>query len=168
MRKPSSPFALPPGGSRVGTWLRVLVALVGAITISALILWFSKVLIADPLIKRGLRVFPLKQTEEGAMETLKVRTPECDLMEGLVKTTIQESRQCETDADCATISLGCPFGCATAIRDELYSDIGNLNREFQSRCGYCLSGCTTDPPASVCRRGSCTLDMRPGAPPPIG
>lgn len=161
----SSEFTPSSTGSRLGTGLRVLVAVAGAIVVSAALLWFSKVIIADKLTERGLRVLPLSGAPPEATNTLKVRTEECAAMETLVKTRIQESRECVLDADCATISLGCPFGCATAIRSTFYVDIGSLNDAFQSRCGYCLDGCTSEPAPSVCRRGLCTLNFRPTLPP---
>ncbi|MDJ0656956.1 MAG: hypothetical protein QNJ40_22540 [Xanthomonadales bacterium] len=145
---------------------RIALAALGAIVITAVIMWGSKELIADRLTEEGLRVLPLEETPDSFM-TVPVRSAECQDMESSVRLTIARSQVCTTDADCEVISLGCPFGCATPIQSTAYVAISTLNEAFQDRCAYCLSGCASDPPPAVCRAGQCALERfptRPAAP----
>lgn len=58
-----------------------------------------------------------------------------------INSYIQDSKQCQTDADCKLVFLDCPFGCGTAINSESVEKVQSMVDDYNKNSCY---GCDYD------------------------
>lgn len=133
--------------------------LLGALAMTSILAWFSSQLIATAPNQQP--VLPMEPTPAGALDNV-VRSAECDGLKTVLESELLSATHCSVDDDCEVIRLDFPFDCASAIASTSFVSIYRLQDEFTAACGVCQSACTEDPPAAVCRRGRCVLDVAAG------
>ena len=70
---------------------------------------------------------------------------------------ISESKYCEIDSDCKLASLGCPFGCVTAINAaNVQLVVSAANAYHDQSCTQCMYKCGHASKAE-CENQKCTV-----------
>lgn len=140
--------------SRYGT------IILAALTITALLGWFAAELIANRRPADAIDVLPVTPLDPDALTRMTL-SPQCESLKSEIQRQVLDSTACQTDADCVALRMDCPFACASAINEQHFVAIFELNQRFVADCGRCLAPCTDDPPPVLCRRGRCGFELVP-------
>lgn len=85
--------------------------------------------------------------------------PDCMRAESEFAATLDESRSCVVDADCALASFRCPFECVTSVTNAILDDLRRRESSFQQACQRCVSECPPklDKWRAACVRQRCIV-----------
>ncbi|MCB2081567.1 MAG: hypothetical protein H6908_00930 [Hyphomicrobiales bacterium] len=94
-------------------------------------------------------------------ERFQQNSPECAAAEHTIKTLIEQGAPCEEDRDCILISLGCPFGCQTAVNPNQVNlqELKTANQHYGNICIRCEYMCAAVAVAPACVDHRCTVQM---------
>lgn len=136
------------------------IIILAALAITALLGWFAAELIANRRPADAIDVLPVTPLDPDALTRMTL-SAECESLKSGIQRQVLESNACETDADCIALRMDCPFSCASAINQQNFVALYELNRRFVQDCGRCLAPCTSDPAPVLCRRGRCGFELVP-------
>lgn len=153
----SSRGAARLGSTPVSRYGSIILA---ALTITALLGWFAAELIASRRPADAIDVLPVTPLDPDALTRMTL-TPQCESLKSDIQKQALDSAACQTDADCVALRMDCPFACASAINQQHFVALFELNQRFVADCGRCLAPCTDEPAPVLCRRGRCGFELVP-------
>lgn len=83
----------------------------------------------------------IKRQAQVQLQEREFRELNCAPIKARLQTLLDKSRHCETTADCAVVSLGCPFGCAGGYNKSAESAIIKDVKAYQTQCHSCIYTC---------------------------
>lgn len=86
----------------------------------------------------------------------------CNSFEQSFSDLIENSRDCDTDADCVVVAFRCPFGCANSVNKDKLAELQSAFSVAAETCQSCIYDCAVGPTTvlPVCRSGKCDFVSR--------